>query len=210
MSTRAWNSDRSGKAFCADGPGDARGDRAANLLRKTKNSRRMAKISAHLEFFQAAHRRREWRALAGGCGIATLCDFTLAAPQAKFGYTEVKIGFCRRSFCFSVAANREKRTRDLLLTGRILDAEAKEIGLINEIVPAEKLMDRAKELADILIAQVRSVTRAKRLLIPLLPQEWTRTRTRVLENARIRRTPDFKKACVVSGKEKPVWRGDSD
>src|SRR6266542_220955 len=32
-------------------------------------------------------------AVAGGCGIATLCDFTLASPEAKFGYTEVKIGF---------------------------------------------------------------------------------------------------------------------
>src|SRR5712671_5505459 len=104
-------------------------------------------------------------AYAGGCGIATLCDFTLAVPEAKFGYTEVKIGFLPA--IVSVFLSRqigEKRTRDLLLTGRILEpAEAKEIGLINEIVPAEKLMERAKELADILVAaSPGSVTRAKR------------------------------------------------
>src|SRR6266436_6616182 len=106
-------------------------------------------------------------AFAGGCGIATLCDFTLATPEAKFGYTEVKIGFLPA--IVSVFLTRQigqKRSRDLLLTGRILEpGEAKEIGLINEIVPAEKLIERAKELADILIAaSPGSVTRAKRLL----------------------------------------------
>src|SRR3981189_2839244 len=106
-------------------------------------------------------------ALAGGCGIATLCDFTLAVPEAKFGYTEVKIGFLPA--IVSVFLSRkigEKRPRDLRLTGRIIEpAEAKEMGLINEIVPANKLMDRAKELADLLLAaSPASVTRAKRLL----------------------------------------------
>ena len=58
---------------------------------------------------------------AGGCGIATLCDFTLAVPEAKFGYTEVKIGFLPA--IVSVFLTRqigEKRARDLLLTGRMI------------------------------------------------------------------------------------------
>src|SRR2546427_11269228 len=62
-------------------------------------------------------------AYAGGCGIATLCDFTLAVPEAKFGYTEVKIGFLPA--IVSVFLTRqigEKRSRDLLLTGRIIEA----------------------------------------------------------------------------------------
>ena len=88
-------------------------------------------------------------AIAGGCGLATLSDFTLAAPGAKFGYTEVRIGFIPA--LVSVMLRRqvgEKHARDLLLTGRIIDAaEAFRLGLVNEIVPLEDLMKRAREVA---------------------------------------------------------------
>src|SRR5271163_2414549 len=105
-------------------------------------------------------------ALAGGCGIATLCDFTLAAPEAKFGYTEVKIGFLPA--IVSVFLTRqigEKQARDLLLTGRIISAEeAKAFGLAGEIVPAGNLMQRAHELAaELIAASPSSLTRAKHL-----------------------------------------------
>ena len=57
-------------------------------------------------------------AIAGGCGIATFGDFTLAAPEAKFGYTEVRIGFMPAIVAtFVVRQVGEKRARDLLLTG---------------------------------------------------------------------------------------------
>ena len=88
-------------------------------------------------------------AIAGGCGIATLSDFTLAVPEAKFGYTEVSIGFIPA--LVSVLLRRqigEKRARELLLTGRIIDAaEAFRLGLVTEIVPAENLLPRAREVA---------------------------------------------------------------
>jgi methylglutaconyl-CoA hydratase len=154
-------------------------------------------------------------ALAGGCGIATLCDFTLASPEAKFGYTEVKIGFLPA--IVSVFLTRqigEKRARDLLLTGRVLEAvEAKEFGLVNEIVPADKLMDRAKELAAVLIeASPSSLTRAKRLLTTAAAASVDADLERaVLENARIRCTPDFKEGLAsFLEKRKPIWRGDSE
>src|SRR5882762_2585752 len=154
-------------------------------------------------------------AYAGGCGIATLCDFTLAVPEAKFGYTEVKIGFLPA--IVSVFLTRQigdKRSRDLLLTGRIIEpAEAKEIGLINEIVPAEKLMGRAKELADILVAaSPASVTRAKRLLTSAAAAGVDADLERaILENARIRGTTDFKEGLAsFLEKRKPIWRGDSE
>src|SRR2546426_8719843 len=88
-------------------------------------------------------------AVAGGTGIATLCDFTLAVPDAKFGYTEVRIGFVPAIVStFLLRQIGEKQARDLLLTGRIFTAdEAYRMGLINEIVPPEKLIDRARELA---------------------------------------------------------------
>src|ERR1700680_3546277 len=84
-------------------------------------------------------------ALAGGCGIATLCDFTIAVPSAKFGYTEVKIGFLPA--IVSVFLTRQigdKQARNLLLTGRLVEAaEALSLGLITEIVPRERLLARA-------------------------------------------------------------------
>src|SRR5882724_6820782 len=181
-----------------------------------EDSRRMAKMFRRVWSFSkpliaAVH----GPALAGGCGIATLCDFTLAVPEAKFGYTEVKIGFLPA--IVSVFLSRqigEKRTRDLLLTGRIIEpAEAKEMGLINEIVPAEKLMERAKELADLLIAaSPASVTRAKRLLTSAAAAGVDADLERaILENARIRCTTDFKEGLAsFLEKRKPVWRGDSE
>src|SRR5271163_3283042 len=88
-------------------------------------------------------------AIAGGSGLALLCDFTLAVPDAKFGYTEVRIGFLPAIVStFLLRQIGEKHARDLLLTGRIIDAEeAHRIGLINEIVSVEKLMRRTRELA---------------------------------------------------------------
>ena len=152
-------------------------------------------------------------ALAGGCGIATLCDFTLSVPEAKFGYTEVKIGFLPA--IVSVFLSRqigEKRCRDLLLTGRLIEtAEAKELGLVNEIVPSEKLMTRAHELAnDLLAASPSSITRAKHLLVSAAAAGVDHDLERaVLESARVRCTPDFKEGLAAFlEKRKPIWHDD--
>src|SRR5271157_3290679 len=88
-------------------------------------------------------------AIAGGTGLALLCDFTLAVPEAKFGYTEVRIGFVPAIVStFLLRQVGEKQARDLLLTGRIFSAEeAAHLGLVKEIVAPEQLLDRARELA---------------------------------------------------------------
>lgn len=152
-------------------------------------------------------------ALAGGCGIATLCDFTLSVPEAKFGYTEVKIGFLPA--IVSVFLTRQigdKRARDLLLTGRLVEAkEAQQLGLVTEIVAPEQLLSRAAQLADQLVAvSPGSVTRAKRLLVcaesAAIDADLERA---VLENARIRCTPDFKEGIAsFLEKRKPVWKDE--
>ncbi len=177
-----------------------------------EDSRRIAKMFRRIwSYTKPLIAAVNGHALAGGCGIATLCDFTLAVPEAKFGYTEVKIGFLPA--IVSVFLTRqigEKRSRDLLLTGRLLGAaEAKEFGLVNEIVPAEKLMDRTIELAEVLIAaSPASVTRAKHLLTSgaavSLDHDLERA---ILENARIRCTPDFKEGLAsFLEKRKPNWQ----
>jgi methylglutaconyl-CoA hydratase len=151
-------------------------------------------------------------AYAGGCGIATLCDFTLAAPEAKFGYTEVKIGFLPA--IVSVFLTRQvgdKRSRDLLLTGRIIDAaEAKEFGMVTAVIPSEQLDERALALAkDLIEASPSSLTRAKHLLTSAAAAGIDHDLERaILENARIRCTPDFKEGIAsFLEKRKPVWQG---
>jgi methylglutaconyl-CoA hydratase len=181
-----------------------------------EDSRRMAKLFRRVwSFSKPLIAAVNGAALAGGCGIATLCDFTLAVPEAKFGYTEVKIGFLPA--IVSVFLTRqigEKRSRDLLLTGRMVGAaEAKEMGLVTEIVPTERLMPRARELADVLIAaSPGSLTRAKHLLTSTAAASVDADLERaILENARIRCTPDFKEGLAsFLEKRKPVWQGGDE
>lgn len=178
-----------------------------------EDSRRMAKMFRRIwSFSRPMIAAVNGAALAGGCGIATLCDFTLAAPEAKFGYTEVKIGFLPALVSvFLVRQIGEKRTRDLLLTGRIIEAaEAKEMGLVNEIVSVESLLARAKELAEVLIAaSPASLARAKRLLTSAAAAGVDADLERaILENARIRCTSDFKEGLAsFLEKRTPVWQG---
>src|SRR5580692_5444151 len=159
-----------GKAFCAGMDLDMLAAIAKQSPSENQDdSRRIAKMLRRIwSFPRPLIAAVNGAAYAGGCGIATLCDLTIAVPEAKFGYTEVKIGFLPA--IVSVFLTRqigEKRTRDLLLTGRILEAaEAKEFGLVSEIVAADRLMERAHELADQLIAaSPSSLARSKRLLV---------------------------------------------
>src|SRR6202047_1417982 len=180
------------------------------------DSRRMARIFRRIwSFTKPLIAAVNGAALAGGCGIATLCDFTLASPEAKFGYTEVKIGFLPA--IVSVFLTRQigdKRSRDLLLTGRIIEAaEAKEFGMVSEIVLGEHLLDRANELAnDLIAASPSSLTRAKHLLTSAAAAALDHDLERaILENARIRCTPDFKEGVAsFLEKRKPVWQQKPD
>jgi len=151
-------------------------------------------------------------ALAGGCGIATLCDFTLAAPEAKFGYTEVRVGFMPALVSMFLEKQvGEKLARDLFLTGRILDAaEAKPIGLVTRIVPTERLMDAARELAATLIANSPgSILATKRLLVRASVAEIDRRiELAVAESVAIRATPDFREGLAAFlEKREPRWSG---
>ena len=151
-------------------------------------------------------------AIAGGTGLALLCDFTLAVPEAKFGYTEVRIGFVPAIVStFLLRQVGEKQARDLLLTGRIFGAdEAAHMGLINEIVPAENLMARARQLAALLIENSPASLRAtKQLLTDHARAEIdVQIEAAVRENAAIRATSDFREGISsFLEKRKPVWTG---
>jgi methylglutaconyl-CoA hydratase len=151
-------------------------------------------------------------AIAGGTGLALLCDFTLAVPDAKFGYTEARIGFVPAIVStFLLRQVGEKQARDLLLTGRLFSAEeAVRLGLVNEVVPSERLMARARELAALLMENSPSSLRAtKKLLNNHARAELdAQIESAVRENAAIRTTADFREGISsFLEKRKPVWSG---
>ena len=152
-------------------------------------------------------------AIAGGTGLAVLCDFTLAVPEAKFGYTEVKIGFVPAIVStFLLRQVGEKHARDLLLTGRIIGVEeALRMGLINEVVPADRLMTRARELAaQIMENSPTSLVLTKRLLSEHARAELDQQiEAAVRENAAIRATKNFREGVTsFLEKRKPRWSNE--
>ncbi|MDY0308451.1 MAG: enoyl-CoA hydratase [Castellaniella sp.] len=89
-------------------------------------------------------------ALGGGCELAMLCDFIIAAENAKFGQPEIKLGVIPGyggTQRLPRAVGKAK-AMDLVLTARMMDAvEAERAGLVARIVPAERLLDEALEAA---------------------------------------------------------------
>jgi methylglutaconyl-CoA hydratase len=203
-----------GKAFCAGMDLDLlRSVASQSREQNLEDSRRMAMMFYRLYSFpKPLIAAVNGAAIAGGCGIATLADFTLAVPEAKFGYTEVKIGFIPA--LVSVFLRRqvgEKIARDLLLSGRIIEAsEALRLGLVSEVVSAARLLDHARELAQTLLAaSPTSILRTKRLMLhgqesALLAD----IETAIQENAQIRSTQDFREGLSsFLEKRPPKWTG---
>ena len=152
-------------------------------------------------------------AVAGGCGVATLADFTLTEPEAKFGYPEGRIGFIPALVSvFLVRQIGEKRARALLLSGRLIGAEeALRLGLVSEIVPQEQLLDRAAKLASQLLAlSPTSAAYTKQLLHDFSAVDLDRQIELAIEaNARIRSTQDFREGVsAYLEKRKPRWQPD--
>ena len=151
-------------------------------------------------------------AIAGGCGLATLCDFTIAVPEANFGYPEVRIGFLPAVVSiFLVRQIGEKHARNLLLTGNTIDAaEAHRLGLVTQIVAAEELEKSAQALASNLIAcSPTSLRVTKKLLCDFAAPEINRElELAAMESAQIRATEDFREG-LASFLEKRVarWTG---
>jgi methylglutaconyl-CoA hydratase len=203
-----------GKAFCAG----LDLDELKSLLGKTqeenrRDSARVARIFRRLyEFSRATIAAVNGAAIAGGTGLATICDFTLAVPEAKFGYTEVRIGFVP-AIVSSILVWQvgHKIARDLLLTGRLFDAAgAHRYGLVNEVVPPDQLMARARALAVQILENSPSSVRATKKLINsfIAGQLDEQIGAAIEDNARIRTTADFREGVTsFLEKRKPQWSG---
>jgi methylglutaconyl-CoA hydratase len=149
-------------------------------------------------------------AIAGGTGLATICDFTLAVPAAKFGYTEVRIGFVPAVVSAYLALQiGDKRSRALLLTGRLFDAaEAHRLGLVSEIVSPEELAERVRSLAALLAANSPSSLAATKRLMSAQNKAWLDAAiAEALDaNAHARETADFREGVTAFlEKRRPQW-----
>src|SRR5580698_6557065 len=203
-----------GKAFCSGMDLDnLKALLGRSPERNLQDSQTMVRLFRALyEFPKVTIAAVNGAAIAGGTGLALLCDFTLAVPEAKFGYTEVRIGFVPAIVStFLLRQVGEKQARDLLLTGRIFDAgEALKLGLINEIVPAEKLLKRAGELAAQLAENSPlSLFYTKRLLADYARAELdSQIEAAIRENAGIRESADFREGIhSFLEKRRPKWTG---
>jgi methylglutaconyl-CoA hydratase len=149
-------------------------------------------------------------AIAGGMSLATIPDLTLATPEAKFGLTEVRVGYVPAiAASFLLRQVGEKRTRELLLTGRLLKArEALEWGLVTQIVAPEELMQAAQAMAQLLLQNSPQAMQAvKRLLAKhsrrRLDEE---IEDAIQANAENRSTEDFKEGVqAFLNRRKADW-----
>lgn len=161
----------SGPAFCAGADLEYLGRLAKFDLEENRtDSFRLANL------FRTIHELRKpvvalvnGPALAGGCGLASVCDFVIASEEkAQFGYTEVHIGFVPAIvMLFLVKRIGEGRARELVLRGNVIGAaEAKALGLVSIVVPEKDLQSTADGLLEELITKnsLTSMTLCKEML----------------------------------------------
>lgn len=146
-------------------------------------------------------------AVAGGAGIMSACDFVIAAEQTKIGYPEVRRGlvaglvmtFLRRQL-------RERDLRELLLASELINAErAREIGLVNRVVPASELENEAQKIAtSVLQGAPGAISNSKRLMEEL----WSTPVRRDIEVAlrrhmEARESPESKEGIAAFNEKRP-------
>lgn len=151
-------------------------------------------------------------ALAGGCGLASVCDIVIAAEEtATFGYTEVRIGFIPAIvMIFLIKRVGEGKARELVLRGNIISAfEARRIGLANIVVPGQQLEKTVADLSDELIQQnsLHAMSLCKEMLAKLHGMNLMDALDFAANmNAAARMTPDCKAGIAAFlNKEKMQW-----
>ena len=150
-------------------------------------------------------------AVAGGCGLATVCDFSFSIPEARFGYTEVRIGFIPAIvMVFLIRKIGEGKARELLLSGSLISAEeACKSGLINRVVKPDIIQEEVLRFATQLVSSnseySMSVTKQMIAKVQSLPLDESLVFAAEM-NAKARASEDCKKGIsAYVNKEKISW-----
>lgn len=153
----------------------------------------------------------EGHAIAGGCGLATVCDITFAVPEANFGYTEVKLGFVPAIVsCFLMRKTGETIAKKLLLTGDLFSAEeALAYNLITYVTNKDEISQTVRDFALKLCEEAsgNSLMVTKQLIGQTTnPGLENSLNLAVQINARVRESADFKTGIAAFiAKEKIKW-----
>lgn len=151
--------------------------------------------------------------VAGGCGLATAHDYVIAADDARFMYSEVRIGFVAALVAtFLPLRVKGRDLRELLLDPQFISAgRALEIGMANRVVARNDLVKSGEDLASGILqrASSESIARTKQLLLETVGMPLRDALERAAErNAEARATADCKHgiATFLDTKKSPLWR----
>ena len=153
----------------------------------------------------------EGAAIAGGCGLATICDFCFAIPESKFSYSEVKIGFVPAIvMVFLIRKVGEQIAKKLLLTAELFNAEqAKTYQLINEVIESNEIENYVFKFAQKLCtgASEQSLALTKQMIDEVQNRNLNDALNYASEmNAHARQTNDCKRGInAFLNKEKLIW-----
>lgn len=147
-------------------------------------------------------------AIAGGSGLATVCDYAFSVAEAKFGYTEVRIGFIPAIvMVFLIRKIGEQKAKDLLLSGRLITAkEAVDYGMINAVIKSDlqsEVNAFAQELIEKNSAQSMGMTKQMIANVQNLSME-DGLNLAAKQNAKARATDDCKKGITAFLNKEPV------
>lgn len=184
---------------------------AASSEANKADSRRLADLLERLYTFEKPIVAAvEGAAVAGGAGLASACDLIVAGEGAKFGYTEVKLGFVAAIvMVFLLRVVGEKHARELLLTGKLVSAsEAHRMGLVNEVVPDGTALERAVDVANEMAKNSPTALATTKEMLALVPGMGLSEALRyaVGVNAWTRTTADLREGVgAFLEKREPVW-----
>lgn len=150
-------------------------------------------------------------ALAGGCGLATVCDFSFVVPQAKLGYTEVRIGFVPAIvMVFLLRKIGEQRARQLLVGGELIAGnDAVSMGLVNFVAESDQIEGEVKAFAQRMVIgnSSQSIELTKKMIAEVQSMSLDEGLNYAAEmNASARATEDCKRGVAAFlNKEKLFW-----
>jgi enoyl-CoA hydratase len=149
-------------------------------------------------------------ALGGGCEIALACDIRIASEKAQIGQTEVRVGIMP-GYGGNVRLMRligSGRAKEMIYTGRIVNAqEAERIGLVNRVVPHEKLMDEAMAMAGQIASGPAAIHFAKQSMFQATQHPFKEALNQDSEiYGEVYKTKDFKEGVTAFlEKRKPIF-----